>query len=277
MQGTPSIPGQRLGMMTKYWEPGKVKTRLAGSWLQSPARLNHWTGTPRETLPITEENAFNLASKLHYFFVLYLLKRLRNCGTERELVGSPHHRMSELTAAANSSWRVVEQGEGDLGDRMSRWFLRESTATGLADNGPPGNGPFGNPPTPAQSVLIGSDCPLLDAGAIANAFQRLEKDDLVLGPASDGGYYLIGMSSHADTEQVRSIFDGIAWSTSDVLAETVRAAEQIGWRVVFLETRDDVDSVEDLDRLLALAKAKSEYSNFFDELIKVIDSVPEMS
>ena len=257
--------------MTKYWEPGKVKTRLAGSWLQSPTQLDCWTAPPHESPPLTQENGFNLASKLHRSFVLYLLQRLRDCGTERELVGSPRERLQELAAATNSSWRVVDQGEGDLGDRMSRWFLRESVDTGLPTSGLPAN-----TPAKAPSVLIGSDCPLLDTEAIAAAFASLTSHNLVLGPASDGGYYLIGMSSHAPPEQVRSIFDGIAWSTSDVLAETVRAAEKIGWRVGFLETRDDVDSVEDLNRLLALAKTKSEYSGFYEELIEVINSSPEM-
>lgn len=277
MQRTPTISDQRLGVMTKYWEPGKVKTRLAESLRRSPTCVSRWVNAAEEPKSVTQANAFDLASQLHRFFVFFLLKSLGNCGSTRELVASPLDRLSELAAVTDPSWQVVDQGQGDLGERMKRWFLTKSTAMvppgkGLAPNGQPKK-----PAVPRRSVLIGSDCPLLDPDLVVDAFEQLENDDLVLGPASDGGYYLIGMSSQASAEQVGRLFEGIAWSTSEVLQDTLRAADQNGWKVTLLETHDDVDSVDDLDRLLARAKAEQKHAEFFNEVIELIRSGLEMS
>lgn len=126
----------------------------------------------------------------------------------------------------------VSQGEGNLGDRMARMF-----AFGLR--------------TAEHVVLVGTDTPTLSAGAIRRASHALDTADLVLGPAEDGGYYLIALKAPQPT-----LFRGIAWSTDEVLTKTVANAEEIGLRVTFLEVEVDVDTVADLTpELLARLEA----------------------
>ena len=90
-------------------------------------------------------------------------------------------------------------------------------------------------------VLIGSDCPQLNSEYINNAFQKLEEgNDIVLGPAVDGGYVLIG------AKQVHeSIFNNISWSTCDVLKTTKDKIKLLNWSVVCLPYVRDMDDLED--------------------------------
>ena len=81
---------------------------------------------------------------------------------------------------------------------------------------------------------------------IQDAFAALAEVDLVLGPARDGGYYLIGLR-HPSAD----LFRGIAWSTSRVLAETLERAERLGLRAVAWKTLDDLDTPDDLVRFIA--------------------------
>ena len=113
------------------------------------------------------------------------------------------------------------QTDGDLGRRMegalNRSFDRGARAT----------------------VLVGTDCPGLDAGLIALAFEALSNHDLVLGPARDGGYYLIGLGRRAPR-----LFDDIDWGTKNVLAQTLERAR--GLRYFLLDELSDVDRPEDV-------------------------------
>lgn len=93
------------------------------------------------------------------------------------------------------------------------------------------------------AVLIGSDAPDISAELIAEAFDCLHRHDLVIGPAQDGGYYLIGMKRlHG------SLFEGIAWSTSGVFAETLRKAETLNLSCRLLPELADIDTMEDYTR-----------------------------
>lgn len=95
-----------------------------------------------------------------------------------------------------------------------------------------------------RAVVIGSDLPALSAARLDEAFAALSDHDLVLGPAVDGGYWLVGLSRRA-----RAVFEGIAWGTGEVFAQTVRAATRAGLRVRTLATLADVDTPADLVRL----------------------------
>ncbi|MGI9112885.1 MAG: TIGR04282 family arsenosugar biosynthesis glycosyltransferase, partial [Gaiellaceae bacterium] len=99
-----------------------------------------------------------------------------------------------------------------------------------------------------RSILIASDSPQLRAEVVAEAFALLDRHELVLGPVTDGGYYLIGMRGWHD------VLAGVAMSTSSVLDELQRSARTLGLRVALLEPTYDVDEVEDLE-LLALDAA----------------------
>lgn len=96
-----------------------------------------------------------------------------------------------------------------------------------------------------RAVVIGADCPTLDASAVDQAFAELARHDLVLGPTRDGGYYLIGLR-----RPVPALFEGVAWSTHAVLGETLERAERAVLDTVLLAMRDDLDTEEDLRRVV---------------------------
>jgi len=100
----------------------------------------------------------------------------------------------------------------------------------------------------SKVVVIGSDSPDLPASFLRQAFEELDLNDAVVGPASDGGYYLIGFSADSFTPEV---FDGIAWSTSAVFNQTQRRLEAHGLSVHLLPQWHDVDTRPDLERLIA--------------------------
>jgi hypothetical protein len=116
----------------------------------------------------------------------------------------------------------LAQGGGDLGERLQRIF----------DRLPPG-----------PVVVIGSDCPYVMRGDIADAFAALGGADAVLGPADDGGYWLVGARRFPTTPRM---FDGVRWSSATTLADT--CANLDAWRVALLRQLSDVDSRRDLER-----------------------------
>jgi rSAM/selenodomain-associated transferase 1 len=118
------------------------------------------------------------------------------------------------------------QVEGDLGDRL---------ASAVQQTFQRGAGPV---------TCIGADCPSLNARHLNEALRALSRGaDLVFGPASDGGYYLVGLKQ-AHT----CIFRNIPWSAPNTLEASLRVAKQQGLRVEQLETLADVDTAEDLER-----------------------------
>jgi uncharacterized protein len=117
------------------------------------------------------------------------------------------------------------QSTGDLGARMASAF--QWAFDGGAD----------------RVVLIGTDVPALSGDDVSGAFDALTRHDLVLGPAFDGGYYLIGLRQPAP-----ALFDGITWSTPAVLGQTLELAESLGLTTTPLAARGDVDTVDDLRR-----------------------------
>ncbi|MCL4177247.1 MAG: TIGR04283 family arsenosugar biosynthesis glycosyltransferase [Verrucomicrobia bacterium] len=122
-----------------------------------------------------------------------------------------------------SGLRLRSQGEGDLGQRIARGF---DTAFASGNQ---------------QVVVIGTDSPELDPSLLAQAFGALEQSDLVLGPARDGGYYLIGLNRSAP-----GLFGGIPWGTEQVLSATLSCAARLGLRHALLPALDDVDRPTDL-------------------------------
>jgi uncharacterized protein len=120
--------------------------------------------------------------------------------------------------------RVVAQGSGSLGLRLQRQLLR-----GCREGA-------------AAVVLIGSDLPALAAEDLVEAFQVLEHRALVLGPAGDGGYWLIGRR-----RATPQLFTGIAWGSDRVLAQTLALARQAGLEAALLAERHDLDRPADLD------------------------------
>jgi len=95
----------------------------------------------------------------------------------------------------------------------------------------------------SKAVITGVDIPDLNRTTISDAFLKLEHADVVIGPAEDGGYYLIGMKA-----EYPEIFQGISWSTGNVFIETVRAIERMGLSYSTVKTLSDVDRIEDIIR-----------------------------
>ena len=90
-------------------------------------------------------------------------------------------------------------------------------------------------------VVIGTDCPDVTPAIIADAFERLNGADVVIGPCEDGGYYLIGM-----TRLHSGLFCGIEWSTNSVTARTLAKAKALSLKVSMLQTLRDIDEADDL-------------------------------
>ncbi|WP_026952695.1 TIGR04282 family arsenosugar biosynthesis glycosyltransferase [Algoriphagus mannitolivorans] len=106
-----------------------------------------------------------------------------------------------------------------------------------------------------KALIIGTDCPEIKAELVTEAAQILDGNDLVLGPAEDGGYYLLGMNSLQ-----KEIFEQVAWSTESVLKQTLEKAERKGLKVSLLEMLNDIDTAEDLKKLI---DKKPQYESIF--------------
>ena len=183
--------------------PGYAKTRLGVS--------------------IGTEQSAGVYARLLYAYLLDLLGAdLADIAVELS-VASPAD--VPFFADAFSEWTVRPQVQGDLGQRMAASFAR-AFAWGAE-----------------RVVLTGSDIPGLGSQLVRSAFEMLDAAPLVLGPATDGGYYLIGMRAPG-----ASLFEGIAWSSEHVLAQTVALAQAQGLAVVYLPERSDVDTEADLER-----------------------------
>lgn len=96
-----------------------------------------------------------------------------------------------------------------------------------------------------RAVLIGSDLPDLPADYLRQAFEKLDGAQVVLGPATDGGYYLIGFRKESFSS---ALFSGIGWSGQSVLSETLARAGAIGKKTALIDAWPDIDTMEDLKR-----------------------------
>lgn len=103
----------------------------------------------------------------------------------------------------------------------------------------------------SRVVTIGSDSPALPSSIITQAFETLTQSDVVLGPATDGGYYLIGLAHRGtETGRYQTLFEDIAWSTETVYTQTVDAIRQAHLTYSQLPVWFDIDQPEDLLRLI---------------------------
>src|SRR4051794_19833099 len=177
------MPGRkRLILFTRFPVAGKVKTRL---------------------IPALGGEG---AAGLHRRLVLRTLRSAReacekaNADLEVRFDGGSEEAMRHWLG---DGLRLNKQGEGDLGERMAHAFeasFREGSQ---------------------GTIIIGSDCPLLTPGIIMAGFATLSNSGVVIGPAKDGGYYLVGL-----TAPIPELFAGIPWSTEHVLAESMRVLEK---------------------------------------------------
>jgi rSAM/selenodomain-associated transferase 1 len=128
-----------------------------------------------------------------------------------------------IEPSPHQNWHVQTQKGDDLGEKMNNAFLD------LKSNGYD------------QVVIIGTDCLELTSEIINNAFTALNSTDYVLGPANDGGYYLLGL-----TELVDELFLNKEWSNDKVFQTTIDVIQQQNKTVFLLEKLSDIDTFEDL-------------------------------
>ncbi|MFQ5733715.1 MAG: TIGR04282 family arsenosugar biosynthesis glycosyltransferase [Planctomycetaceae bacterium] len=198
-----------LGIFAKHPQPGRVKTRLAAG-----------LGDQR-------------AAELYAAFVGDLIDRFGAAADRRILAYAPH----EPEAAAyfrglcGGRFALWPQPSGDLGGRMRAFFA--DAFEGGAE----------------RVVLIGSDSPTLPVRYVQQAFDDLAVADCVLGPATDGGYYLIAMR-----RIIPAAFNDVEWSGPRVLEQTVQRLRETGDSLRMLPVWYDVDSPADLKFLRAHRK-----------------------
>lgn len=135
---------------------------------------------------------------------------------------SPDEARRELSAWLGTRHHYQPQGRGNLGQRMRRAF-DAAFAAGHR-----------------RVVLIGSDCPTITAGELQSAFSKLKQCSVVLGPAVDGGYWLIGLN-HPQP----ALFSGIRWSSKSVLHQTTSQIRRLNLSVNFLALKNDIDTASD--------------------------------
>ncbi|TSA44419.1 MAG: glycosyltransferase [Deltaproteobacteria bacterium] len=171
------------------------------------------------------------AAELYGYFVEDLLEALSSGNYHLELFFTPAEREMEIRQRFGVRFCYSPQeGEG-LGDRIEKAF-RSCFAKGFT-----------------ATLLIGSDCPDLTVEAIEHAFRTLEKgQDAVVGPALDGGYYLIGFRSATFDP---AVFNGMPWGENTVFEKTVDLLHARGYRVHLAPAWHDIDTEKDLADLQA--------------------------
>ncbi|NEQ41189.1 MAG: glycosyltransferase [Okeania sp. SIO3I5] len=196
---------QQLIIFTRYPEPGKTKTRLIPALGAEGAASLQFQMT---------ETTITKAQKLSN--MMSLLVEVRFAGGNLQLM---------------KNWlgidlKYQEQGTGDLGERIIRAF-ESAFERGMK-----------------SVVVIGTDCPSLTTEIMLEAFAKLTESDVIIGPATDGGYYLIGLK-----KIIPELFQGINWGTSEVLSKTVATAQNLNLVIDYLPELSDIDRPEDLENL----------------------------
>ena len=202
---------QALIIFIKNPALGKVKTRLAQTMGDDKA-LDIYL----ELTQITRENALELS-------------KIRNPKSEIEILrGVRRHVFYSDFVDSSDKWannrftKHVQSGE-DLGERMSNAFSEVLK-------------------THKKAVIIGSDCPTLTTEIMETAFAQLETHDFVVGPSTDGGYYLLGFGQN---NLNNFVFENMDWSTDKVLPTTLNRIKAYGKTVCLLPELTDIDEEKD--------------------------------
>ena len=195
-------PRERLILFTRYPMPGKTKSRL---------------------IPALGPDG---AADLQCLMTERVLHRARQIERQRRVLIEVRYEGGNSRLIRQWLGRglcYLRQGRGDLGERMARAF-REAFADGAE-----------------RVVLVGTDCPGVTADVFQKAFDSLADNDVVFGPATDGGYYLIGMRRF-----VPRLFVDMEWGSASVLQETIRVLDELKLTMVLVDKLDDIDRPEDL-------------------------------
>jgi len=201
MERPQKFPADRLIVFGRYPVPGRTKTRL---------------------IPVLGPTG---AAELHRILTENTLKTVK-AFTESHWIsyevcfegGS----VDKMLRWLGSGIHFSKQHKGDLGRRMQFAFA-DAFRNGFK-----------------RVVLVGTDIPELRKDHLKSAFDALSDHDIVLGPSTDGGYWLIGLRGQVD------VFRGIDWGTKEVLEQTLDLAKQQGRKICLLDPLDDLDTTDDL-------------------------------
>lgn len=171
----------------------------------------------------------DVACELYKNFVFDMLDMLGRVGYEHAVMVHPGESCEKFSKLFGGGRKCFPQRGADLGERMRNALLQ------AFDSGY------------RKAVLIGSDLPDLPEDVIVGAFDALESHDAVVGPAGDGGYYLIGFTPSG---MLPVAFNDMPWGTAEVFDRTVEVLRANGRRVHLLCDWNDIDTVEDLDELV---------------------------
>ncbi|MFH1215892.1 MAG: TIGR04282 family arsenosugar biosynthesis glycosyltransferase [Pseudomonadota bacterium] len=202
-----------LILFTRFPQPGMAKTRL---------------------IPVLGEHG---AADLQRRMAAFMFERAQKIRTTKDVAVEVHYcggDEGEVRSWVPTAFQLKVQCKGDLGKR-----LHHATNTAFAE----GRG---------KIVVIGSDCPSLTEEILEDAFQKLNHADVVIGPAHDGGYYLIGLRKSSDC-----LWKNISWGTEKVLRQTIGQAEAYGLSFLFLPPLADIDRPEDLTELVNSANCSA--------------------
>jgi uncharacterized protein len=173
---------------------------------------------------VGEESALELYKR----FILDIIETLEKSAYPFRIYFDLPGSEATLEAWLGKKYVFLSQEGSDLGARMGNAF-RKAFSEGFSN-----------------AMLIGSDIPDLSFAVIQEAFTSLRESDVVIGPAADGGYYLIGFNKNAF---LPSVFQGVTWSTHTVFQETMNRARGERLRVHLAPEWRDVDTAADLQDL----------------------------
>lgn len=211
-----TVQRERIIVFAKYPHSGFVKTRLIPALGANGAAELHEMFT-RATLAIAKEAC-----------------EVGSCDLEIRFLGGDCDQMRELFG---SEFCFSQQQGNTLGERLAH-AVAKAFKEGIA-----------------RVVVIGTDCPELATSVLSGAFDCLLSNDVILGPAMDGGYYLIGLRANQP-----ELFREIEWGTDKVLAQTIDIGHRLGCSISKLKVLRDVDEPQDL------AACRSAIEAFTDDL-----------
>lgn len=207
-----NIGNNALIVFAKLPEPGKVKTRLARDVGKKRAALIY---------SLIAKDVIDRVSKSREYNTAIFFDPPEKINEVKDWIGE-----GIVESGPGGSGLFFPQEGGSLGERISRAFGKMFSSG--AD----------------RAVIIGTDCIELTACTIEQAFGALRDYDAVLGPAEDGGYYLLGLSFLTP-----ELFQQIDWSTKFVLEQTIGRIREKGLNYKLLETLRDIDNLNDLNSI----------------------------
>jgi hypothetical protein len=195
------------------------------------------------------------ASRLARAFLKVSVDRFAAIDAARHLVVSPTSARRAFEQIARGRYQVSLQTTGLLGERLQRWFESQFSAGAT------------------RAVVLGADTPDLPLEHIRRAFDELGRSQVVIGPAHDGGYYLLGLR-----RRVLPLFDRIDWGTPAVLGQTLERLQSLQASFVVLPSWHDVDTADDLlvltRKLTARAPADPAFARLSRTIVRVTGIYP---